>query len=558
MFVDQLFRGIDIVHEIIALFFTCVLIIWFGKLCSRESGQKKGYHSLPCCFSAVRIVPEIREDRMKSGFIAVLLVLTVCPVLMAADIWVMGYYVGYQVGLQSPDEVDYSAMTHVMVGTVLPQNDGTFDTDFYQGSSGHAWAQQTVNLAHAAGIKAILMVGGAGSHSAFQATADATVRAAFVSNLSQIVNTYGFDGIDLDWEPIPNSDRNDILALSQALRAAMPGKLMTLPLGWSNSNYPMIDPFWGQLSEYFDRVNMMSYHMTWIGSGWESWHSSALFGETPTTPSSVSNTVSAYIASDIPRGKIGIGMGFFGEPYENGTWSGGTFVHKTSPPYITAPGHSTAEAAIRVSDNWFSYSNIMRYVYDSNAREWDDTAKVPYLSFSTPFESPWPTWITPPVKTTYVTYEDEESISEKGKYVQNQALGGCIIWTISQGYLNWLSSGEKDPLMKAVKEAFLGTTAIEQSPQESMDLSLSVYPNPISSAATVRYSIAAQSNVTIGMYDISGRPVRTLRNGYEREGEHTFLLQASELPTGVYMLRLVSGFQTVSQRIVIVRTGQLL
>jgi len=490
---------------------------------------------------------------MNTKILSVLLVLAVCPALQAAEIWVMGYYVGYHVGLQSPSEVDYSTMTHIMVGAAIPQNDGTFTEDFYQGSSGSAWAQQTVNLAHAAGIKAILMVGGAGSHTAFQATQNTAVRAAFVSNLTQMVGSYGFDGIDLDWEPISDSDRNDILALSQALRTAMPGKIMTLPLGWSNINFPLTDPFWGQLSQYFDRVNMMSYHMTWIGGGWESWHSSALYGETSTTPSSIDHTVSAYLASGIPGEKIGIGMGFFGEPYENGSWSGGVFVHKTNPPYITEPGQSTAEAAIRVSDNWFSYSNIMRYIYDSTAREWDDTAKVPYLSFSTPFESPWPTWPTPPITTTYVTYEDEESIAEKGLYVHSEQLGGCIIWTISQGYLDWLPSGEKDPLMKAVKTAFLETSSIGQSSPASVVLSFSVYPNPVSYAATVQFNLAHQSHIAIGLFDISGRPVQTLQDCIEQEGRHSLLFQTADLPAGVYMLRLSSGSQSKTHRIVIAR-----
>jgi len=65
---------------------------------------------------------------------------------------VMGYYAGYHAGLQSPDEVDYTTMAHTMAGVAIPQNDGTFTEDFYQGSSGSAWAQQTVNLAYAAGI----------------------------------------------------------------------------------------------------------------------------------------------------------------------------------------------------------------------------------------------------------------------------------------------------------------------------------------------------------------------------------------------------------------------
>jgi chitinase len=39
------------------------------------------------------------------------------------------------------------------------------------------------------------------------------------------------------------------------------------------------------------------------------------------------------------------------------------------------------------------------------------------------------------LRTTYLTYDDEQGIAEKGAYVRNNGLGGAIIWTISQGYL---------------------------------------------------------------------------------------------------------------------------
>ena len=40
--------------------------------------------------------------------------------------------------------------------------------------------------------------------------------------------------------------------------------------------------------------------------------------------------------------------------------------------------------------------------------------------------------------------------------MREKGLGGAIVWTISEGYLHWLEVGEKDPFMKAVRQAFLG------------------------------------------------------------------------------------------------------
>ncbi len=381
----------------------------------------------------------------------------------ANPVWVMGYYVGYQRGLQPPDKVDYSAMTHIMVGAVVPRKNGTFETHFYIGDAdGPAWAKEVVQRAHAAGTKAILMVGGAGAVEGFQATRDPAIRAAFVSNLKAFVEECGFDGIDLDWEPLVPNDRAAVSALIVELQA--PGVLprspyvYTLPVGWNNANFnDMANPFYGELAAHFDRVSTMSYSMLWSGYGWQSWHSSALYGETPSTPSSIDNTVRALHAAGVPDAKIGIGIGFYGSSYENGTWNDGTFVHldpPAIPAYVTEPHQSTETAASRFGDNALSYSNVMRYVHSAIAYRWDDTARVPYLSFSRPALFAIPGYFSD-MKTTYVTYENEQSIAEKGSYVRRNGLGGVIIWTVSQGYLGgWKSTGELDPLMKAVVAAF--------------------------------------------------------------------------------------------------------
>ncbi len=55
---------------------------------------------------------------------------------------------------------------------------------------------------------------------------NATYRAKFISNLVSFVETYGFDGIDLDWEyPITSGrkwlDRINLVSLIKELRAAV-------------------------------------------------------------------------------------------------------------------------------------------------------------------------------------------------------------------------------------------------------------------------------------------------------------------------------------------------
>lgn len=374
--------------------------------------------------------------------------------------WVLGYLVGYQRDLQAPAEVDYGALTHVVVGAALPRVDGTLDTSFFLGGQGPAWAQDVVQRAHAAGRKALLMVGGAGFVAGFRATADPSIRSAFVTSLQAVVSAYGFDGVDLDWEPIritdgAEDDRPALRALLQGLRSALPGKAITVPVGWNNANFnTMAHPFYGELGLLADRVNLMSYQMNWTGDGWQSWHSGALRGHGPTTPSSVEDSVQALLRAGVPRGRIGIGIGFYGQAFETGQWQGGAWIPATSGPYVTGPRQATDRATIRAADNTLSYANLRRYLHDAAAERWDDLAQVPYLSFDPPRSVAAPA-LTPPLRTGFVTYEDARSIAAKGAYVREQGLGGVILWTVSQGYLGWLPDGERDPLMKSVRAAFL-------------------------------------------------------------------------------------------------------
>jgi len=77
---------------------------------------------------------------------------------------------------------------------------------------------------------------------------------------------------------------------------------------------------------------------------------------------------------------------------------------------------------------------------------WDTTALVPYLSSAAPLGAD---------ACNFVSYEDEQSIAEKGALVHAQGLGGTIIWTISQGHLADQPLGQRDPLLAAIRAAFL-------------------------------------------------------------------------------------------------------
>src|SRR5690349_12229579 len=87
------------------------------------------------------------------------------PRVPAAKHWVDGYYVGYERNLYPPSAIDFSALTHIMVGRYAPRADGTLDKSCdWDASKCPAWARGIGAKAHKAGVKAILFLGGAGAY----------------------------------------------------------------------------------------------------------------------------------------------------------------------------------------------------------------------------------------------------------------------------------------------------------------------------------------------------------------------------------------------------------
>src|SRR5262249_36065426 len=138
--------------------------------------------------------------------------------------------------------------------------------------------------AHANGVKALLMLGGQGAGANIATAANAQHRAAFVTTLIGALGTLGYDGYDLAWEDSVNLD--DFVALAQALRAAKPDILLSLPGGMINANFQTVDQRWVTMAKSLDRFNVQSYYPSTAltGSGWDSWFNSPIGGSAGSTP----------------------------------------------------------------------------------------------------------------------------------------------------------------------------------------------------------------------------------------------------------------------------------
>ncbi len=70
---------------------------------------------------------------------------------------------------------------------------------------------------------------------------------------------------------------------------------------------------------------------------------------------------------------------------------------------------------------------------------------------------------------------------------------------------------------------------------------MTTFPNPFSGQATLRFSLDQSTEVSVNIYDITGKSVRRIDAGYFSSGENTITIQQGGLNTGIYILKLDAG-----------------
>jgi V8-like Glu-specific endopeptidase len=78
-------------------------------------------------------------------------------------------------------------------------------------------------------------------------------------------------------------------------------------------------------------------------------------------------------------------------------------------------------------------------------------------------------------------------------------------------------------------------------------------PNPFSGTTTIRYALPEAQAVRLAVYDLLGREVAVLTDGYAEAGTHEATFDASALGAGVYVYRLDAGAYSETRRLTVMR-----
>lgn len=79
------------------------------------------------------------------------------------------------------------------------------------------------------------------------------------------------------------------------------------------------------------------------------------------------------------------------------------------------------------------------------------------------------------------------------------------------------------------------------------------YPNPFNPTTTIFYGLKSREPVTLKVFDVLGREVATLVNAVREPGEHSVMLDATHLASGVYFYRLTAGAFAETRKLVLMR-----
>jgi len=105
---------------------------------------------------------------------------------------------------------------------------------------------------------------------------------------------------------------------------------------------------------------------------------------------------------------------------------------------------------------------------------------------------------------------------------QSGSLGSTLDWpSTGEGFGQWLTELE-----------------VEIPPDFALS---SAYPNPFNPITTLAFALPEAMKVNLAVYDITGRLIATLVNGWRDAGTHEVTFDGSKLASGMYVYRLKAG-----------------
>ncbi len=418
--------------------------------------------------------------------------------------FVTAYYPDWSIWTLKPWMVDYSAITHIIHFSADPDASTppyfspiTKASDSLKLQYGNGNNDRSINFqdslihySHKNGVKALLCIGGIYGNSDAQMDQvcnDINKIRVFVGAISSYCKRKGYDGVDVDWEG-PNN-QTDFINLLTVLRDTLntwptPGIITAAVYSFISNSYHI-----PTMAEKLDQITVMNYDQgtstyagfnaplkrgecAYNGGNWTAW---TLADHGPQN----------WINAGFPKSKIAMGIPFYGWEFSG----------------VDGP------CQLRNGGQWYrSYANALSYLSQyPNSYRWDDSSKVPYLSFTDGSG----------VKHM-VSYDDSVSIAYKIDYAKNLGIGGVMIYELHAGWVQNNPAGQRDPLLQALKKAMAGLIVPPPPPPgvptlnspangaNELPIPVTISWNASSGATSYRVQVSLSSSFSTLLVDQSG------------------------------------------------------
>ena len=251
--------------------------------------------------------------------------------------------------------------------------------------------------------------------------ADETKQKAFFVSLISFLNTYNFDGVDIDWEYPVDEDRGGAKAdfanyprfmknLKAALNAGSGGRnglSVTVPVSfWYLQNFDIVE-----LAKWVDYFNVMSYDLHGLWDKGNKWLGPFLNSHTNMTE--ITQYLDLFWRNDISPSKVTLGLAFYSRTFMAAdagcTTAQCTFdtVGEAGPCSRDSIGGTLTNAEL---------TDQIRKAGVTPTLDKDAMVKVAVIG------------------RKWITYDDEDTFKLKTDAARKLCLGGVMVWAVSQDY----------------------------------------------------------------------------------------------------------------------------
>lgn len=334
--------------------------------------------------------------------------------------------------LLAPDEIDVTLCTHIIVGFAKISNTSIAPIE----DEDELIFKNVIELKDKSPLlKVLLSVGGAGDDKGFRSIIKTEKTSEqFALNSARYLSMMGFDGIDIDWE-FPAwftsfEERFLFQILLREIHQVYKNPIYNLTLSVAvPASKSIIDRSYrvSQMAKYVDFVNMMGYdfhsfHWYLPLTG----HNSPLYSHSDEwsmfSTVNLNWTAFYWIQLGMPREKLVIGLPTYGQTYQlyNPAFNG---------VYVPAIGTGVIGIGGQIT-----YPQTCKFLATGATKKFDLESRVPFAYF----------------KRNWISYDDEDSLEEKAKWIKHNHFGGVMIFDLNCDDYARICSNVSFPLVKSI------------------------------------------------------------------------------------------------------------